>query len=153
MMKLDTKAFQRCFVGWMRAVSRITEGDIIPIDGKTLRRSHDGGNKAAIQKVNISLTTGTDFFEEIAKLRALQIILSNLWEPYSIKPNIHLHIETSNSYRSAFDSYSNLLRDTLAGIALYALMALGTNRAPRNSNYIRQMSNSRSNSNSFGRWE
>lgn len=75
------------------------------------------GNIAAIQKVNISLTTGTDFFEEIAKLRALQIILSNLWEPYSIKPNIHLHIETSNSYRSAFDSYSNLLRDTLAGMA------------------------------------
>jgi hypothetical protein len=52
MMKLDTKAFQRCFVGWMRGVSRITEGDIIPIDGKTLRRSHDGGNKAAIHRVS-----------------------------------------------------------------------------------------------------
>jgi predicted transposase YbfD/YdcC len=44
MRKLDTKAFQGCFVNWMQSVSKATEGDVIAIDGKTLRRSHDRTN-------------------------------------------------------------------------------------------------------------
>lgn len=70
-----------------------------------------------LKKVTLSQATGTDFFEEIAKLRALQIILSNLFQQYNITPTVHLHIETSDTYRSAFDSYSNLLRDTISGMA------------------------------------
>lgn len=75
------------------------------------------GNIASLQKVHITLTTGTDFFEEIAKLRALNIIMDSLFQQYDTKPHIHVHIETSNCYRSAFDPYSNLLRDTIAGMA------------------------------------
>jgi methylmalonyl-CoA mutase len=75
------------------------------------------GNIASLQKVNISLVTGTDFFEEIAKLRALKILTANLLTQYNISPTIQLHIETSDTYRSAFDSYSNLLRDSIAGMA------------------------------------
>ena len=40
MRKLDTKAFQQHFVAWMKSVTEMTAGDVIAIDGKTLRRSH-----------------------------------------------------------------------------------------------------------------
>lgn len=71
----------------------------------------------AIQKIDISFAVGTDFFEEIAKCRALRICFATLLNTYNIQAGIHLHIETSDIYRSAFDAYSNLLRDTIAGMA------------------------------------
>lgn len=53
MRKLDTKAFQTRFLNWMQAVCEVTEGDIVPIDGKTLRRSYDNASgKAAIHLVS-----------------------------------------------------------------------------------------------------
>jgi len=41
MRKLDTKAFQTCFIQWVKSVSDATSGDVVAIDGKTLRRSHN----------------------------------------------------------------------------------------------------------------
>ncbi len=38
---LDAKAFQRCFMRWVEAVFRVTAGQVVAIDGKTVRRSHD----------------------------------------------------------------------------------------------------------------
>lgn len=38
---LDGEQFQRCFISWIQAVYEITEGQIVPLDGKTLRRSYD----------------------------------------------------------------------------------------------------------------
>lgn len=38
---LDARAFERCFMEWVRAVGELTGGRVIAIDGKTLRRSHD----------------------------------------------------------------------------------------------------------------
>ena len=38
---LDAEHFQTCFAEWIQAVEGATEGQIIAIDGKTLRRSHD----------------------------------------------------------------------------------------------------------------
>jgi predicted transposase YbfD/YdcC len=38
---LDAKQFQSCFVQWIKTVYQVTQGQIIPIDGKKLRRSHD----------------------------------------------------------------------------------------------------------------
>ena len=38
---LDPEQFQSCFLSWMNAVSEITKGQVIALDGKTLRRSHD----------------------------------------------------------------------------------------------------------------
>ncbi len=38
---LDAEQFQACFVKWVQAVEEVTEGQIVAIDGKTLRRSHD----------------------------------------------------------------------------------------------------------------
>lgn len=45
--------FGRCFVAWVSEVSNIVEGDLIAIDGKTIRGSYDKyGNKAAIHMVS-----------------------------------------------------------------------------------------------------
>ena len=51
--RLDPHQFQRCFTAWIRAVSELTQGQVIAIDGKTLRRSHDTrAAKAAIHMVS-----------------------------------------------------------------------------------------------------
>lgn len=53
MRKLDTKQFAHCFTRWMQSVLKATDGDIIAIDGKTLRRSYDAGaGKSAIHMVS-----------------------------------------------------------------------------------------------------
>jgi predicted transposase YbfD/YdcC len=50
---LDPVAFQECFITWVQRVAHLTAGEVIAIDGKTLRRSHDHGkNKDAIHLVS-----------------------------------------------------------------------------------------------------
>lgn len=77
----------------------------------------EAGKLPSINKVLVSIAVGTDFFEEIAKTRALRILIQNLLDAYGCKASIHLHLETSDTYRSAYDAYSNLLRDSIAGMA------------------------------------
>jgi len=51
--RLDPEQFQTSFLSWMRAVSQILGGQVIAIDGKVVRRSHDRGiGKAAIDMVS-----------------------------------------------------------------------------------------------------
>jgi predicted transposase YbfD/YdcC len=38
---LDPRKFHDCFVRWVRALHETTRGQVVPIDGKTLRRSFD----------------------------------------------------------------------------------------------------------------
>lgn len=53
MRKLNTKQFASCFTSWIQDVTQATNGDVIAIDGKTLRRSHDAGSgKSAIHMVS-----------------------------------------------------------------------------------------------------
>jgi predicted transposase YbfD/YdcC len=55
---LDAEQFQACFLEWMAAVSDLTDGEIIALDGKQLRRSHDKSNKkAAIHMVSAWATS------------------------------------------------------------------------------------------------
>ena len=50
---LDPEEFQRCFMDWMASVQTLTDGEVIAIDGKQLRRSHDAASgKAAIHMVS-----------------------------------------------------------------------------------------------------
>jgi predicted transposase YbfD/YdcC len=47
------KEFQQCFIGWIKAISKVTGGEVVAIDGKTLRGSHNRkSSKAAIHMVS-----------------------------------------------------------------------------------------------------
>ncbi len=51
--RLDPQAFQAGFLSWMKAVSSSLGGQVIAMDGKILRRSHDRGiGQAAIDMVS-----------------------------------------------------------------------------------------------------
>lgn len=50
---LDPRAFERCFAAWMARVHQRTAGEVVAIDGKTLRHSYDAASdRAALQMVN-----------------------------------------------------------------------------------------------------
>ena len=51
--KLDPELFRMSFIRWVEAISALTFGEVVPIDGKTVRRSHDKGqDKQAIHMVS-----------------------------------------------------------------------------------------------------
>jgi predicted transposase YbfD/YdcC len=51
--RLDPEQFQACFMRWIAAVSEVISGQVVAIDGKVLRRSHDKGiGQAAIDMVS-----------------------------------------------------------------------------------------------------
>ncbi len=51
--QLDPKQLQSCFLSWIKTIAQLTEGEVIAIDGKTLRHSYDRGkNKGAIHMVS-----------------------------------------------------------------------------------------------------
>jgi len=41
---MDPDEFQKCFLDWIKEVAEMTTGQVIAIDGKTVRRSHDRAN-------------------------------------------------------------------------------------------------------------
>lgn len=56
--QLDPEQFQKCFRTWIQSISKVTEGEVIAIDGKTLRHSYDkGANKGAIHMVSAWATS------------------------------------------------------------------------------------------------
>ena len=51
--RMDPKEFQESFLSWINAASELIGGQVIAIDGKVLRRSHDRGvGKSAIDMVS-----------------------------------------------------------------------------------------------------
>ena len=51
--RLDAEAFQEAFLGWVQSVYTTSEGQVIALDGKQVRRSHDRRlGKAAIYMVS-----------------------------------------------------------------------------------------------------
>jgi predicted transposase YbfD/YdcC len=51
--KLASRKFEACFISWTESLSEILEGEVVSIDGKTLRRSHDiSFDKKAIHMVS-----------------------------------------------------------------------------------------------------
>lgn len=51
--KLNPEEFAKAFLNWIKAVAKVTGGEIVAIDGKTLRKSFDrASSKAAIHMVS-----------------------------------------------------------------------------------------------------
>jgi predicted transposase YbfD/YdcC len=64
---LDAAEFQRCFVEWVQAVSVLTAGQVVAIDGKTARRSHDQRQgKAALHLVSAWATANRLVLGQVA---------------------------------------------------------------------------------------
>lgn len=56
--RLDPQQLQQCFLNWISDISALTQGEVIAIDGKTLRHSYDkGANKGAIHRVSAWATS------------------------------------------------------------------------------------------------
>jgi len=50
---LDAEQFQAHFMAWIKSIYQVTDGEVVPIDGKMLRRSHDRSiGKDAIHMVS-----------------------------------------------------------------------------------------------------
>lgn len=65
-----------------------------------------------LKKIHLSLSVGSDFFMEIAKLRALRKLFHFLLAQYSIMAELHIHAQTTSINKSNIDSYNNMLRST-----------------------------------------
>src|SRR3546814_1699199 len=77
---LDAEQFQQCFVKWVASLTG-TCAEVIAIDGKTSRRSHDkAGGKAAIQDRRKTRRVGK---ECVSTCRSR-------WSPYHGKKTTHI---------------------------------------------------------------
>jgi predicted transposase YbfD/YdcC len=56
--QINPQQFESCFINWMKSVQKITNGEVVAIDGKTLRGSEDkSSEQSAIQIVSAWATT------------------------------------------------------------------------------------------------
>lgn len=49
---LDPEQLESCFVAWVRDVARLSQGEVVSIDGKALRGSRQAGKKAMVHMVS-----------------------------------------------------------------------------------------------------
>lgn len=71
--------------------------------------------KQVINKLEFSVSVGTNYFVEIAKLRALRYLWSKILESYdcsSLISDCQIHCQTSSFYDSTLSPYTNMLRAT-----------------------------------------
>jgi len=64
---IQPEAFERCFGAWIQALAKVRTGELIAIDGKTLRRSFDRTHdKAAIHMISAWSSANGLVFAQIA---------------------------------------------------------------------------------------
>ncbi|MDH3327542.1 MAG: ISAs1 family transposase [Gammaproteobacteria bacterium] len=83
--KINAEQFEKCFIEWVASITHLLPGEVISIDGKTLRRSHDKGNgKKSIHMVsawstNNEIVLGQFKTEEKSnEITAIPILLETL---------------------------------------------------------------------------
>lgn len=69
-----------------------------------------------IPKTMVSVSVGTSYFMEMAKLRALRVLLARYVSPNASQP-IFIHGQTSTFYEATATPYTNLLRATTEAMA------------------------------------
>lgn len=79
----------------------------------------DAVAKNELPQANVVVKTGvnSDYFIQIAKLRAIRRLWRILKKEYKIENDLHLIVETSLTNKSISDSYNNLLRTTVEAMA------------------------------------
>jgi methylmalonyl-CoA mutase len=75
-----------------------------------------------VQKIEFSISIGTNYFGEIAKIRALKFLWNKiLIDGYGLDekniPQISIHCQTSSFYNSSLTPHTNLLRATTAAMS------------------------------------
>lgn len=83
---LDPAQFERAFASWVQAVARLTGGEVVAVDGKVLRRSHDRANGkdalalvsawAATNRLTLGQVAVADGSNEIAAIPELLRLLA-----------------------------------------------------------------------------
>lgn len=72
----------------------------------------------ALDKTMLSVSVGTSYFPEIAKLRALRVLWYRFAGAYGVSvPQPFIHAQTSTFYDAAVTPYTNLLRATTEAMA------------------------------------
>lgn len=75
----------------------------------------------AASSIWMSLAAGTQYFMDIAKLRAARILWAKIVEQYQPESQnsaqLHLHVESSNWYNAIYDPHTNMLRATSSAMA------------------------------------
>ncbi len=62
--------------------------------------------------ITIEVSIGTNYFFEIAKLRALRILMASLLEEYDLSPKIHIIAQPTLRNKTLYDYNTNMLRTT-----------------------------------------
>ncbi|MBX9449192.1 MAG: hypothetical protein KL787_05510 [Taibaiella sp.] len=70
-----------------------------------------------LDTIYINLSTDTQFFEQIAKIRAIRLMAEQVLRQYDCNARIFLSVETSQVYLSAADAPNNILRNAIAGMS------------------------------------
>jgi methylmalonyl-CoA mutase len=63
-------------------------------------------------KVNFNMTVGTNYFFEIAKLRALRLLWTTLAQEYQVNPECHIFVTPTKRNKTLYDYNTNMLRTT-----------------------------------------
>jgi methylmalonyl-CoA mutase len=69
------------------------------------------------KEIEIQISVGIDFFTEIAKLRAVRLLVNRLLDVYNIDIPLIITAKTSQYYLGHKDQYTNLLRNTTMGLS------------------------------------
>jgi len=56
---IDPVELRKCFIGWVQSIAKITEGQIISIDGKRMCNSGEQGKKAVIHMLSVWSNTNS----------------------------------------------------------------------------------------------
>tara|TARA_Y100000782_G_scaffold114671_1_gene151803 strand:- start:1616 stop:3058 length:1443 start_codon:yes stop_codon:yes gene_type:complete len=76
---------------------------------------------AAAARLQFEFSTGTQYFFEIAKLKAFRMLWSRIIEEYlpehDCSHTTYVHARTSEWFHTVYDAHNNMLRDTSAAMA------------------------------------
>ncbi len=65
-----------------------------------------------IQRMQLNTGIGDDYFTEIAKFRALRVLLDRITQSYRSNKKLYMHTHASMRNKTIYDAHSNLLRNT-----------------------------------------